>query len=179
MISIKNLTINCMLSYFIVYSALGFALVIDLDGFRWDFLLLIIINLTALSFLFKLPFLSKHLSKGFKMRVYIQFFFIVLLHIYTYIMAQKLGPTLIKLSEQVTLNKTNEFLIKVNIIVLLLMFILSFVIGCIIDYKSNINQYLKSNLCLSLLMIVLIVFTLILWPLISIFTFIFKLGHGL
>lgn len=176
----KTLLSSLIISYFITYSSFGFGVVIDVGFLPWQLLTILIINFVLLFIVIKIPIISKHFiwTLGFKTISILLLLTTLSLHIFSAIMGKKLGPTLIKLSEQQTLSTTNLFLIKINILVILVIFSISLIVGYMLDKKFERNNIIQKYIYFILIILLFAIFTYILWPILSFLNLLYGLSTG-
>jgi hypothetical protein len=126
----KNIVwISILVGYLATYSVLGFGGIIDDGLLSWHFLLPLLLG-CFLAFMF-LRLKNFQLSKGLIIAGLFVFLCTAVLHVYSAVMGSILGPT------RGPVITTNTYLIKINIISLIIIYLLAAVINLSFDVKQQ------------------------------------------
>lgn len=166
-----KLVLSLVLGYIVAYSSLGFGSIIDKGFFPWSFLIFFLLDILLIFCIFSINSINKKikLTEGLKKAFYFAFIIIIILHIYSANMGQKLGPTKTEISETRVSVSTNEFLIQVNLILLFFIAIISIFLALFLDLNKKIKNILKTYSYWIVLLGSSIILTIILHPIVSIF----------
>ena len=168
--------------YFVAY-VIGFGSIIDKGFLTLEFFIFFVISIVILFlfFWFKKSGIKIEFTKGTMISRTLLFVGTISLHIYSAIMGQILGPTRIQSVAKGFLEtsvKTNAFLVKLNIALLIGFLLISIIVGILIDKKRPHGQnYLKNYGLQLLLIIILIIINFVLFPIISTILFLFQFAH--
>ena len=147
----------------------------------FQFSIFIILDILLLATIFKITKINikRNISKGFKFSLIALLVSTILLSVLTYNLSLDLGPTEIKIADNVRLVKPNQFLININIISLTVIGLLSFLIGFFIDKSTIRNKDFINNYIFTLKYLPLtIIFNFLMFPILNILLFLIGLSTG-